>query len=188
LERLAAPHQMGARAMHEHLGSARAGVVVRAHHHAVRASREDCQQVALARREAPLPGEEVGTLADRPDHVIHALGRTARAHGAHFVPRVIERRPDQVVHRRIDDQERSEEHTSELQSRGHLVCRLLLEKKKNKKDRRKPSQDKIQLKKLNADRSPRTIHYQQEQHYTELLAKYMTSSSCRAADRHTTAV
>src|SRR5690625_3515494 len=30
---------------------------------------------------------------------------------------------------------RSEEHTSELQSRGHLVCRLLLEKKK-----RQPSQ------------------------------------------------
>src|SRR5690554_7201066 len=28
---------------------------------------------------------------------------------------------------------RSEEHTSELQSRPHLVCRLLLEKKKNKK-------------------------------------------------------
>src|SRR5690625_6072970 len=27
---------------------------------------------------------------------------------------------------------RSEEHTSELQSRGHLVCRLLLEKKKPK--------------------------------------------------------
>src|SRR6266702_6499675 len=30
-----------------------------------------------------------------------------------------------------DDSNRSEEHTSELQSRGHLVCRLLLEKKKN---------------------------------------------------------
>src|SRR5690625_2338999 len=30
----------------------------------------------------------------------------------------------------VDDREkRSEEHTSELQSRGHLVCRLLLEKK-----------------------------------------------------------
>src|SRR2546422_3365643 len=28
------------------------------------------------------------------------------------------------------DRERSEEHTSELQSRLHLVCRLLLEKKK----------------------------------------------------------
>src|SRR2546422_7201253 len=30
------------------------------------------------------------------------------------------------------DNHRSEEHTSELQSRLHLVCRLLLEKKKNK--------------------------------------------------------
>src|SRR5690625_5647273 len=31
--------------------------------------------------------------------------------------------------------DRSEEHTSELQSRGHLVCRLLLERKKYRKDR-----------------------------------------------------
>src|SRR5207253_6696990 len=31
-----------------------------------------------------------------------------------------------------NDFPRSEEHTSELQSRGHLVCRLLLEKKKKK--------------------------------------------------------
>src|SRR3989442_10437081 len=30
---------------------------------------------------------------------------------------------------------RSEEHTSELQSRPHLVCRLLLEKKKKKKSK-----------------------------------------------------
>src|SRR2546422_5303264 len=33
---------------------------------------------------------------------------------------------------------RSEEHTSELQSRLHLVCRLLLEKKKNKKPAKTP--------------------------------------------------
>src|SRR3712207_7040820 len=33
--------------------------------------------------------------------------------------------------RRIDEEGRSEEHTSELQSRQYLVCRLLLEKKKN---------------------------------------------------------
>src|SRR5439155_6763879 len=32
---------------------------------------------------------------------------------------------------------RSEEHTSELQSRGHLVCRLLLEKKKIVKDKQR---------------------------------------------------
>src|SRR5690625_5519176 len=36
--------------------------------------------------------------------------------------------PNRAAHRW-----RSEEHTSELQSRGHLVCRLLLEKKKTKK-------------------------------------------------------
>src|SRR5207253_9075394 len=35
--------------------------------------------------------------------------------------------PDDVS---MTDKTRSEEHTSELQSRGHLVCRLLLEKKK----------------------------------------------------------
>src|SRR2546422_7449788 len=34
---------------------------------------------------------------------------------------------------------RSEEHTSELQSRLHLVCRLLLEKKKNTHKQRPPS-------------------------------------------------
>src|SRR5690625_5721503 len=33
---------------------------------------------------------------------------------------------------------RSEEHTSELQSRGHIVCRLLLEKKKRKTDKSQP--------------------------------------------------
>src|SRR5687768_18083304 len=38
--------------------------------------------------------------------------------------------PGQCLHPPV----RSEEHTSELQSRLHLVCRLLLEKKKNKKN------------------------------------------------------
>src|SRR5690625_5776254 len=48
-----------------------------------------------------------------------------------------------IVHGGLNPQEaeekyrelRSEEHTSELQSRGHLVCRLLLEKKKNKQNK-----------------------------------------------------
>src|SRR5439155_10785590 len=34
------------------------------------------------------------------------------------------------LYARTAGRKRSEEHTSELQSRGHLVCRLLLEKKK----------------------------------------------------------
>src|SRR5205823_9364991 len=33
---------------------------------------------------------------------------------------------------------RSEEHTSELQSLAYLVCRLLLEKKKRRRNKRKP--------------------------------------------------
>src|SRR3989442_15414917 len=43
-----------------------------------------------------------------------------------------QRRPHAGCHGRGEHlaQQRSEEHTSELQSRPHLVCRLLLEKKK----------------------------------------------------------
>src|SRR5260370_30297635 len=49
-----------------------------------------------------------------------------------------ERARRQIGHRHaqvhaIEDVERSEEHTSELQSHLNLVCRLLLEKKKKKK-------------------------------------------------------
>src|SRR2546422_4948353 len=50
-----------------------------------------------------------------------------------------ERRKDQARYRRVTA--RSEEHTSELQSRLHLVCRLLLEKKKTNTDKRPASQD-----------------------------------------------
>src|SRR2546422_6775140 len=49
--------------------------------------------------------------------------RRAEAHG---------RRPPRAQ-RDAHHLARSEEHTSELQSRLHLVCRLLLEKKKNSK-------------------------------------------------------
>src|SRR2546429_5603409 len=38
---------------------------------------------------------------------------------------------DHSVAAQVETLPRSEEHTSELQSRLHLVCRLLLEKKKN---------------------------------------------------------
>src|SRR3989441_6169442 len=54
-----------------------------------------------------------------------------------------QRLPGQVLagHRHADADptriERSEEHTSELQSLAYLVCRLLLEKKKNKKHKNK---------------------------------------------------
>src|SRR3712207_8929229 len=44
---------------------------------------------------------------------------------------VLHRRRGLVLARRRRADRRSEEHTSELQSRQYLVCRLLLEKKKN---------------------------------------------------------
>src|SRR2546429_6751518 len=62
-------------------------------------------------------------------------GRELEA-GVADVHRAIERR--RVFH----PFERSEEHTSELQSRLHLVCRLLLEKKKKKQQWRPTSRRK----------------------------------------------
>src|SRR5205809_5784652 len=47
--------------------------------------------------------------------------------------REIVRRLGLPVEIELETVDRSEEHTSELQSRLHLVCRLLLEKKKKKK-------------------------------------------------------
>src|SRR5262245_62915318 len=49
-------------------------------------------------------------------------------------------RPEDLRRHAADDPRvRSEEHTSELQSLRHLVCRLLLEKKKKRKNIRKCS-------------------------------------------------
>src|SRR5690625_25308 len=49
-------------------------------------------------------------------------------------------RLDAIIAACVDRDLRSEEHTSELQSRGHLVCRLLLEKKKGTMTQRSMSQ------------------------------------------------
>src|SRR3712207_7747719 len=46
---------------------------------------------------------------------------------------VLHERVERVVHLLVGVDGRSEEHTSELQSRQYLVCRLLLEKKKKKR-------------------------------------------------------
>src|SRR3712207_7048951 len=67
-------------------------------------------------------------VEERPALVDEHLGvAAAHARGLHRVA------PGEVGHLRADDDlpraARSEEHTSELQSRQYLVCRLLLEKK-----------------------------------------------------------
>src|SRR3712207_7653098 len=58
--------------------------------------------------------------------VLRVLGRPDRA--ADVVEALM---VDRGLARRFDPAVRSEEHTSELQSRQYLVCRLLLEKKKH---------------------------------------------------------
>src|SRR5690625_5326147 len=104
-------------------------------------------------RAEPLPRllivvDEFRVLADEYPDVLDELVRVAaqgRSLGIHVV--LATQRPggtmtpDIRANMGIRACLRSEEHTSELQSRGHLVCRLLLEKKKhkqNKSERRKP--------------------------------------------------
>src|SRR5271157_5326716 len=58
-------------------------------------------------------------------HLVHEVTSPQAFDGLRLAGRPL-RRPDLTL-----ATERSEEHTSELQSRPHLVCRLLLEKKKN---------------------------------------------------------
>src|SRR2546427_2333018 len=44
---------------------------------------------------------------------------------------------------RVLERKRSEEHTSELQSQSNLVCRLLLEKKKKKREQNRDANQKL---------------------------------------------
>src|SRR3712207_7049679 len=66
---------------------------------------------------SPPAGGERGAVLARRDGLERVLEPVAGEHG--------------VGERVGRDRLRSEEHTSELQSRQYLVCRLLLEKKKN---------------------------------------------------------
>src|SRR2546427_6703255 len=58
------------------------------------------------------------------------------AFGDHRLPQVARDLDDAGQHLPVPVRARSEEHTSELQSQSNLVCRLLLEKKKNTKNAR----------------------------------------------------
>src|SRR5690625_5726171 len=71
----------------------------------------------LSLRAAALPSERRARAAEQADRVSSPSGSEA----LHQNPTIWRQRQHPVY--------RSEEHTSELQSRGQLVCRLLLEKK-----------------------------------------------------------
>src|SRR5439155_25460847 len=86
------------------------------------------------RRSTDLPETRDSPLSPRGRHVLRErCGSTTpqRSRDAEFACR--RHRRGFLRSRRLGlacKEGRSEEHTSELQSRGHIVCRLLLEKKK----------------------------------------------------------
>src|SRR6266498_2420413 len=92
---------------------------------------EELAQAAGDHREQDIVHLRVVRVCEFPDEVDPAADErdgTVRADStvqARLGPRLL---GEDLAHRRP----RSEEHTSELQSRPHLVCRLLLEKKKKK--------------------------------------------------------
>src|SRR3712207_7942616 len=69
--------------------------------------------------------EDLAVLAVELFERLQAVGREARRHDRDALHAAL----GQALHGLVRE-ERSEEHTSELQSRQYLVCRLLLEKKK----------------------------------------------------------
>src|SRR5947207_3753246 len=77
--------------------------------------------------EAILGGQFGGAVADEVDARRHPWRDRSTAWADAPRPQRLHR-----AHRHLPAAERSEEHTSELQSHSDLVCRLLLEKKKTK--------------------------------------------------------
>src|SRR3712207_7822125 len=67
-------------------------------------------------------------LQAHPDDTVGGLAATVGVGGSGGV-RLVDRLVEQGLVQRVAGPGRSEEHTSELQSRQYLVCRLLLEKK-----------------------------------------------------------
>src|SRR5690625_6420425 len=85
----------------------------------------DCGGAGLAELTGRQLHGDDPAVGDRAAGQVHAAGKALAAEDAR--PLADHHRCDQEP---VDVDQRSEEHTSELQSRGHLVCRLLLEKKK----------------------------------------------------------
>src|SRR5690625_6379746 len=76
-----------------------------------------------------LDGDLVGTLVDEGSHDVPFIEEAGR--GVHWRGGLTHRPSIPRGRGTAMGRGRSEEHTSELQSRGHLVCRLLLENRQN---------------------------------------------------------
>ena len=93
-------------AVDQHFGDERAGIVGRGHHRAIGAGRHHGEQVAfLDALDAAVLGDEIAALADRADNVGGDRRQVRVLDRLDLVMGFVERRPDQIVHRRIDDDE-----------------------------------------------------------------------------------
>ena len=63
-------------------------------------------------------------------YTVEFLGNVVEGREVKYLNLSIEEMKKYAI-KQLEDEKRSEEHTSELQSQIHVVCRLLLEKKKN---------------------------------------------------------
>src|SRR5437870_7487854 len=97
------------------------------------------ERVCVLERREPLVDQSDGLIERERSLLVDELRQVSPRNELHGVP--LQPRPAADVVNADDARvaqsarelclaPRSEEHTSELQSRGHLVCRLLLEKKK----------------------------------------------------------
>src|SRR5207247_9376802 len=122
-----------------------------------------------------------GPRTDRPDGS-RLLGRHLPApRGGHGLAPAGWRQPGRQVRERRED-ERSEEHTSELQSRVDLVCRLLLEKKK----RRHTNKNHTKIKINNHNSTYKTTNTNNKQDVQQHTCQDTISLHSKTQNSHTT--
>src|SRR6266478_3964988 len=102
--------------------------------------REPCLTLSEATSNLRHRRNSARAARDRSRALLPAAGRKPGGQRSVASPPPAPARGDPRLHRAVPleppgppSRERSEEHTSELQSQSNLVCRLLLEKKNNKK-------------------------------------------------------
>src|SRR2546421_2361749 len=91
--------------------------------------------------------------------------------------------PVKMQERWIPGSRRSEEHTSELQSRSDLVCRLLLEKKKKNNHKKKRKESKEVHSRLNIQQHNIELSFNTHRNHSYPLPRQQ-HDGCEPARRH----
>src|SRR5688572_577457 len=74
---------------------------------------------------------DLARIAEGVRLILEGIGEDPNREGLRDTPKRVAEMYEELTAGMREDPSRSEEHTSELQSQSNLVCRLLLEKKKN---------------------------------------------------------